>query len=82
MTTTQSVLLIILSVFLALFLGLAIALTVLTIKLVKSVKRIVLKAEEVVDSVETAAEVVKNASGPLATLRVIKNIVDLVNRKK
>jgi len=82
MNTTESILLIILSVFLALFLGLAIALTVLTIKLVKSVKAIVVKAENVVDSVETAAEVVKNASGPIATLRVIKNIVDLVQRKK
>ena len=82
MNTTESILLIILSVFLALFLGLAIALTVLTIKLVKSVKAIVVKAENVVDSVETAAEVVKNASGPIATLRVIKNIVDLVQRKR
>lgn len=82
MNTTESVLLIILSVFLALFLSLAIAVTILTIKLVKSVRGIVLKAETIVDSVETAADVVKNASGPLATLKVIKNIIDLVQHKK
>ncbi len=82
MTMTESILLIILSVFLALFLGLAIALMVVSIKLVKSLKQIVAKAEMIVDSVETAAEVVKNASGPIATLRVLKNIVDLVQRKK
>lgn len=82
MTTTESILLIILAAFLALFLGLAIALTVLSIKLVNSVKEIVAKAGSVIDSVETAADVVKNASGPIATLRVIKNIVDLVQRRK
>lgn len=82
MNTTESVLLIILSVFLALFLSLAIAVTILTIKLIKSVRSIVLKAETIVDSVETAADVVKNASGPLATLKVIKNIIDLVQHKK
>ena len=82
MTTTESILLIILAAFLALFLGLAIALTVLSIKLVNSVKEIVAKAGSVIDSVETAADVVKNASGPIATLRIIKNIVDLVQRKK
>lgn len=82
MNTTESVLLIVLSVFLALFLSLAIAVTILSIKLVKSVRGIVLKAETIVDSVETAADVVKNASGPLATLKVIKNIIDLVQHKK
>lgn len=82
MSTTESILLIILAAFLALFLGLAIALTILSIKLVNSVKAIVVKAENIVDSVETAAEVVKSASGPVATLRVIKNIVDLVQRRK
>jgi hypothetical protein len=82
MTETQSVLLVILSVFLALFLALAITATILGIKLIKSVKRIITKAETVIDSVETAADVVKNATGPLATLKVIKNIIDLVQRKK
>lgn len=82
MNNPESIILIILSVFLALFLALAIAVLVLVIKLIRSVKAIVLKAETVIDSVETAADVVKNASGPLATLKVIKNIIDLVQRNK
>lgn len=82
MTTAETVLLIILAVFLALFLLLAIAGAILTIKILKSVKRVVAKAEGVVDSVETAADVIRNASGPLAAVRVVKNIVDLVHRKK
>lgn len=80
--TAESVLLIILSVFLALFLLLAIIAVVLVIKLIKMIKLIVAKAETVIDSVESAADVVKNASGPLAAFKVIKNIVDLVQKSK
>lgn len=82
MNTTESILLVILSVFLALFLALAITAMVLVIKLVKNVRLIVAKAEMAIDSVETAADVFKSASGPLAALRVIKNIIDLTQRKK
>lgn len=82
MNNPESILLIILSIFLALFLLLSIIAIVLVIKLIKNIKAIVLKAESVIDSVETAADVVKNASGPMATLKVIKNIVDLVQRSK
>ncbi|MBC7546393.1 hypothetical protein H7171_01460 [Candidatus Saccharibacteria bacterium] len=78
LTTVEMVILIILVVFLALALILSVATLVLIIKLVKSVKRIVAKAEDVVDSVEVATDVLKNVSGPLATLRVLKNIVSIV----
>ncbi|HSW37268.1 MAG TPA: hypothetical protein VLG37_02770 [Candidatus Saccharimonadales bacterium] len=82
MTSTETALLIILAIFLALFLLLAIISAIISIKIFLSVKRVVAKAENVVDSVESAADVFKQASGPLAVLKVIKNIVNLSGHKR
>jgi hypothetical protein len=48
--------------------------------MVKQVKRVVAKAEEVIDTAEAAAEAVRHASGPMAALKLIKNIVTIVNK--
>jgi hypothetical protein len=78
LTTVETVILIILATFLSLTLILSVVALAYVIKLITSVKRIVAKAEDVVDSVEVATDVLKNVSGPLATLRVLKNIVSIV----
>lgn len=82
MTTTDHTILIILTSLLSLFFLLGIVVIIIIIKLLNSVRNVVAKADHVVDSVENAAEVFKNASGKLAVVRLVKNIVDLAHRKK
>lgn len=80
MNTAESILVIITSSVLALFLLVAIIATIYAIKVVKQVRRVVAKAEEVVDTAEAAAEAVRQANGPLAMFKLVKNIVTLVNK--
>lgn len=82
MTTTDEVLVIILTVLLSVFFILCIALVVGLVKLVSSVRRVVAKAEEVVDSVESAAEVLRDTSGKFAFFKLINNIIKMSNRSK
>jgi uncharacterized protein YoxC len=80
MTTTDTVLLIILTSLLSLFFILCIALVIVLLKLLASVKRVVGKAEDVVDSVESAAEVLKDTQGRLAFFKLVRNIIKLAKR--
>jgi hypothetical protein len=82
MTTTETVLVIILTSLLSLFFILCIAAVVVILKLLASVKRVVAKAESVVDSVESAAEVLRDTQGRLAVFKLVKNIIKLVNRRR
>ena len=86
LSTLQSVLLIIIAVAISLFFVLASALTVVGLLIMSKIKKVIAKAEEAIDSVEEATESIKNigaqAGGPLAILKVVKNIYDMVNRKK
>jgi hypothetical protein len=82
MSTLDTTLVIILTSLLSLFFILLIAAVVILLKLLGAVRRAVQKAESVIDSVEAATDVIKNASGPLALIKVIKNIVDIAQRKK
>lgn len=82
MTTTDHVLLIILTTLLSIFFLLGITILVLVVKLVGSVKRVVIKAEGVVDSVESAAEVLKDTSGRLAFLKLVRNIMKMAQKVK
>ena len=81
-TTTDSVFLIILTCLLSLYTVLGIVLMVMAIKLVGQVKKVVAKAEDVVDSVESAAEVFKDTSGRLAFFKLVRNIIKLVQNKE
>lgn len=82
MNTAESILVIITSSLLSLFLLLAIVATVFIIKISKSVKRVIAKAEDVVDTAEAAAETFKHTSGPMGALKLIKNIVTMVNKEQ
>lgn len=81
MDTTDRVLIIVLCVLLSIFFTLCIAVTVAVLKLVKSIRDLVLKAEEVVDNVESAAEVLKDTSGRLAIFKLIRNIMKMIQGK-
>lgn len=83
MNTTFDVLVIVLSCLLGLFLILSIIVATFVIKLVSSLKRIVAKGEQVIDSAEAAAEVFKNAAGPLGAFKTVVNLIETVaNHKK
>jgi hypothetical protein len=82
MTTTDTVMLIILTSLLSLFTLLGIVLLIAALKLVGSVKKVVAKADSVVDSVESAAEVIKDTQGRLAVFKLVRNIIKLVQRSR
>jgi hypothetical protein len=82
MSTTDTTLLIILTSLMSLFFLLGIVAIIMIMGLLASVKRVVARAESVVDSVEAAADVLKDAGGKLAVFKLIKNIIDLAQHKK
>jgi len=82
MNTAFDVLVITLASLLGIFLILSIILVSFILKLVASIKRIVAKGEQVIDSAEAAAEVFKHAAGPLGVLKMVTNIVDTVTKHK
>jgi hypothetical protein len=82
MNTAESILVIITSSFLVLFLLLAIVATVLIIKLVKTIKRVATKAEDLVDSAEAVTDAFRHVNGPMAALKLVKNIVELVHKEQ
>ena len=82
MSTTDTVLLIILDVLVGLFFLLSSIAVLYVIKVLKSIQQVVIKAEGVIESVESATDILKGASGKLAIIKLIKNIVDMVQHKK
>ncbi|HEX7368389.1 MAG TPA: hypothetical protein VF261_01905 [Candidatus Saccharimonadales bacterium] len=82
MTTTFDVLVIVLSCLLGLFLILSIIVAALAWKVVHSIRRIVEKGEQVVDSAEAAAEMFRKAAGPLGAVRTLLNVVESVAKRK
>ncbi len=82
MSTAESILVIILSSFLALFLLLGIILTAKLIQLVSRMQEIADKAREVADNVESATEILKKSAGPLAVGRLFVNMAETVFKHK
>jgi hypothetical protein len=82
LSTTQEVLLIILSSALAIFLILAIAVVVTVLVILKKVKLFIEKAEHIVESAETAANIFKKTATPVGIFHVIQNIVSTVSNKR
>jgi hypothetical protein len=80
MDTATQILVIITSSVLVIFLILAIVTAVYIIKLVKNTRRVVAKAEDVLDTAEAAAESLRNVGGPLAALKLVRNIVEIVHK--
>lgn len=81
MDTAAEILVIIVSAVLSVLLILLIIASVYGIRLMHNIKRVIDKAEKVVDSAEVVGEVFKNVSGPLAFAKLMKNIIHIVQRK-
>lgn len=82
MNTADEILLILLAVVLVIFIILLIWATVYLLKILKSAKRVMTDAEKIVDSAETVSEVFKNASGPVALVRLVRTLTKVVNKQK
>lgn len=82
MDTASQILIIIVSGVLTIFLIVLIVLLSQVIKLVKQVKLIADKAEKAVESVSTAGEMLRNASGPLAVVKLVRNMVKHYNKSR
>ncbi|MGZ6005332.1 MAG: hypothetical protein ACXWLH_04245 [Candidatus Saccharimonadales bacterium] len=84
MSTVDQVFVIILSSLLTILFIIYIATAVLIYKLVQQLKYVAEKAEDVVDSVESAAEVFKDTGGRMALFKLIRNIYKMTKggRKK
>jgi len=89
MENAESILVVILSSFLALFLILAIAATIMVVKLVKKMnaiadtaQEIVSKAHDIADKVENVSDMFKRTAGPLALGKYFMNIAEAVTKHK
>ena len=76
MQNAEAILVIIVSSVLTLFLIVSIIVLVMIAKLVSAIKRMVDHAEQVVETAGEAAEMLRNASGPLALFKVLRNVVN------
>ncbi len=82
MSTTDEVLVIILITLLSVFFLLCIIAMTVIIKLINSLREIVAKADDVIDSVESAAETFKNTQGKMAIFKLINNVVKMSTKGK
>jgi cell division protein FtsB len=82
MNTAEQIILIILAAALALFITLAIVIAVQVIRLVKILRSIAERAQELVDNAESAAETLKSAVGKLSVLRFAHSVFDMVSKHK
>lgn len=80
MNTAEQILVVVLAAALAVFLILAIVIAVQIIRLMKVLNNVALKAQEVVDSAEKTAELVKSAVGQLSVMRFVQNVVNMVQK--
>jgi len=80
-STTDTVLLIVLTSLLSLFTLIGIIILVYVLRLIAAVRKVVTKAENIVDSVESAADVLSDTKGRLALFKLIKNIIQLTQKR-
>ncbi len=76
MHNAEQILVIILSSFLAIFLLLGIAFLAIAIKVIKSVKRVSVKAEHLVDRAESITEFMSHAAKPMSIAYTLANLYD------
>lgn len=81
MNTTDNVLLIILTSLIGVLILVAIAVMIMALKVVAVIKRVVIKAEDVVVSVESATDIFKHTEGRLAFFKLVRNIIKLTQKR-
>lgn len=82
MNTAEQIILLILAGVLLVFLALAITAIIFVLRLLATLRRLADKAEHVVDSAGSVAEMFKRASGPMTILHFVKSIAEAVSKHK
>lgn len=82
LTTTEQIILIILAAALAVFIILGIAVLVLVLRLLSTLKLMADKAEKVIESAEAVGQVVKNVAAPASLLKVFHTVMDSVAKHR
>ncbi len=82
MNTASEILVIIVSSVLAIFLIVLIIVLIQASKLIKQVKRVTVRAENVADSMEAAASAFERTASPIAIIKIIGNIIDQTTRSR
>lgn len=82
MNHADQILIIILSIVLIIFLILLIWAIVYLLQILHGTKRIVNDTSRLVDSAETVTEVFRNASGPIALVRLVRSFSKAVNKQR
>ena len=82
MTTTDTVLLYIVTILLSLLFLFGIFVLIAIQRLIATVQRAVQHAEDVIDSVGSAAEIFKNTEGRLAVFKLIRNIIKMSKKAR
>lgn len=78
MDNAETILVVILSTFLAIFLLSGIVLTIKIIQIASQIKRITGKAEQVIDKAESVGEFFQQATGRLTFIKVLSNLAHAV----
>ena len=81
MDLATQILVIIVSSVLTIFLVAGIVVSVLAAKLLKEIRQLVGRAEQLADSAAQLGELFKDASGPLALIKLIRNIINSFHKK-
>lgn len=81
MTTSETVMVMVLIVLLSVFFALCIAVMVVVLNILNSLKRVSDKAESVINDVESVTDVITQSEGKLTLLKLIANIVKLSSGK-
>ncbi len=76
------ILVIILSTILAICLLLAVISGVIIIKILSEVRKIIARAEDVLDNVEAVGQFLKKTAAPMAITKVVANIIETITLNK
>lgn len=82
MNTAEQILVVILAAALAVFLTLAIVIAVQTIKLMKMLQEIALKAQNIAGTAEEISQSVRDTVHGLSVLRLIQSVIDIVKKRQ
>lgn len=82
MNTAEQIILLILAIAFAIFLTLAIVAIVYVVKLLKTLRDIAERADRVIGSAESVAELFKRASGPMTILHFVRGVAEAVMSHK
>ena len=82
LTTTEQIILIILAAALAVFIILGIAVLILVLRLLSTLKLMADKAEKIIESAEAVGQVIKNVAAPAGLLKVFHTIMETVVKQR